>query len=189
MNNRWGEILSSIILCIVLFLGIFYFSDYKSKTEYKIRFFIFILIGLFLSYIMGVQYNILSSLSKDKEKTERNFFLAGAIFILLFITVIFFLPRLIEWSDAFSRLQAVLGGVLLILIIWTLISGISLLNIILSLIVFILFIIADTTVLVDRCKFRNTMDCDAPTGATQLYLDMINFIQKTFLLLEKNNSW
>lgn len=136
-------------------------------------------------------------LEATQEMTHR--FLVSVFFALfLYLFVCFAIVPNISQTGQLLRLSQIQGwlfGLLLVLILvgilsllfWTvpLVSSLRFSQgyLLLSLLVFVGFLIVDTVLIVRRCQKEGSRECDAPSGATVLYLDIINLIQKFFLLL------
>lgn len=182
----WLDMILSIVFMILLLSGIFLFRDYSSNSQFIIRCGLFICFGSFMSYILAVQYNIMMEISKDKEQTRKNFLLSVGITLGIFVVVLALLPVLLPYTKLMYSLLSFLLICLLILLVWCIVAGISFVYLILALILFIVFLIIDLNLLTYECKKNNTVQCDPPTGAAKIFIDIVNIIQKLFMLLDKS---
>ena len=182
--NPWIDIILFLVIEILLLLGLFLFRDYSSPTQFMIRCLFFITFGSLLSYIIAIQYNIMMDISKDKEQTQQNFFISISITLGIFVIVLLTLPFLMQYTKIMYSVMGVLLFFLLILLIWTIFFSITYVYLILALILFIVFLFVDLNILTYECKKPNTVQCDPPTGASQIFIDLVNIIQKLFMLLD-----
>ena len=188
-KNSLLDFFISIIISFSIMISLFLLNDYSSQSQLYLRFILLLLLGFLLSWILSIQYNIMIKRTKNPRETTNNLILSGGFFIILFILVLISLPRLMQYLPEFTKLQNILIFCIFISIIWGLLFGISVLYLVFILIVFLLLLVVDTTLITSECKIQNTMGCDVPTGAMNLYLNMINIIQKTWMLLDRGNSW
>jgi len=185
--NFWVDILLYLILALICFGFIFGFNDYSSSQHYWIRSAAFLVLGGLLAYVLAVQYNLMIRNSVDPATTTRNFFIALGITIFVFAIVFSALPILLNYTSVMAYLSLILFGALLVLLILSLVMYPTHAILVLSLIVFLGYLVTDLTLLTYRCTRPNTRECDPPTGATDLYLDLINILQKLFMLLDGRN--
>jgi hypothetical protein len=184
----WADILIYLVLALVCFGFIFGFNDYTSSQHYWIRSAAFLCLGVLLAYVLAVQYNLMIRNSTDPAATTRNFFIALGVTLFVFAIVFSALPILLNYTTAMAYLSLILFGALLVLLILTLTMYPTRAILVLTLIVFLGYLVTDLTLLTYRCTAPNTRACDPPTGATDLYLDLVNILQKLFMLLDGRNQ-
>lgn len=183
-----------LLASLILILSIqSYPWDYASETQLKVRTGLFFIFCSFLAYIFGIGYNILMTLSKkDSEKAkniQKFFFISIGCAIVLMSLIISALPYLLQYIADMKILAVLLSIVLFGLLIWRLLSSkIEYQYLIVGTLTFLLYLVVDTVLQVDRCKTPNTQECDPPTGALTIYLDLINFIQYVFTTLVKRDN-
>jgi FtsH-binding integral membrane protein len=178
----------SIIVIELLFIGmIFYFNDIQSTRHYVLRCIGFFGMGLVLSYVLGITYNIKKKEAKDPEEVTRNFYIALGVTVVIFIAVFVLLPFLLPYTKTFARLTVYLFVGLILLIFASLIFARSYTFIVLGLFLFLVYLVVDMALLTYRCQEPNTIGCDAPTGATTLYLDLVNIFIRLLELLDWEN--
>jgi hypothetical protein len=141
-----------------------------------------------LAYVLAVQYNLMIRNSSNPTATTRNFFVALVLTILIFTVVFTALPILLQYTTTMAYLSLILFGALLVILILSLVTYRSHALIVLSLIVFLGYLVTDLTLLTYQCTTPDTRACDPPTGATNLYLDLVNILQKLYLLLDRGNQ-
>jgi FtsH-binding integral membrane protein len=186
--NTIADVVSIIILEIVFIGMIFYFNNMQSTQHYILRCVGFFGIGLLLSYVIGIAYNIRKKYAKDPEKTTKNFYIGLGITIAIFMGVFALLPFLLPHTKSLARLMSYLFVGLILLIIASLIFARSYTLVVLGLFLFLVYLVVDMALLTYNCKVPNKLECDPPTGATNLYLDLINIFIRLFELLDWNNS-
>lgn len=141
-------------------------------------------LGVLMSYLLAVQFNLMRH--GHEKQSAQNFLAATAFTISAVIIVVLMLPFLLPHA----QLLSIVGGVLLVallgLILWGLFVGKKFLMwVTISLIIFLGLLITDMVMLVQRCKSKTT--CDPLDGASLLYVDLINILQKIFMLLQSRN--
>lgn len=179
----WMDIILYLLLALVCFGFIFGFNDYTSTRHYWIRCTAFLFLGVLLAYVLAVQYNLMMRTSPNPAQTTRYFFIALFVTILIFTLVFTALPILLNYTATMAYLSIMLFGALLVLLVVTLAMYPTRAVLILTLIVFLGYLVTDLTLLTYRCTTPGTHACDPPTGATTLYLDLVNILQKLFMLL------
>lgn len=151
--------------------------------SHRTRLFAFYGIGVLMSYLLGVQYNVMRRYNKKKD-TARNFLVAVACTVGATILVVLLLPYLLPHISLLVAISSVLFVGLVVLIFWGFFVQKQLvLWLTASLVIFLGLLVTDMTMLVYACK----KNCDALDGATLLYIDLMNILQKIFLLLQQNN--
>lgn len=181
----WVDILLYLLFAMICFGVILGFNDYSSNRHYWIRCGAFLFLGVLLAYVLAVQYNLMIHNSPDPTSTTRNFFIALGFTIVIFTLVFSALPVLLRYTATLARLSVILFGALLVLLILSLTMYPTYAMLVLLLIVFLGYLVTDLTLLTYRCRRPQTQECDPPTGATHLYLDLINILQKMFMLLDR----
>jgi FtsH-binding integral membrane protein len=184
----WVDIVLYLLLAMVCFGFIFGYNDYTSVQHYWIRCGAFLCLGVLLAYVLAVQYNLMIRNSSNPTATTRNFFVALVLTILIFTVVFTALPILLQYTTTMAYLSLILFGALLVILILSLVTYRSHALIVLSLIVFLGYLVTDLTLLTYQCTTPDTRACDPPTGATNLYLDLVNILQKLYLLLDRGNQ-
>lgn len=176
-----------LILSLVIMSVIFLANDYGSPTQYLVRCAAFFALGILLSCVLAVQFNVYKKYSTNPEKTGHNFLIALGITVFLFSVLLALLPRLLNYAGSIAKWSVALGIGLIFLLICGFFYATETNYLVLALFLFLAYLVFDLTLITYKCKVPNTFECDAPTGATNLYLDLVNIVQKLFMLLEKEN--
>jgi hypothetical protein len=186
-NNAWVDVGISLLMAIIAFSFVFSFTNYRSKVHSFFRLVGFFGIGVLLAYVLGIQYNILRSTS-SKEKVRYQLTVAIVLTLLLYIAVVCFLPHILSNPVLLRRFQQA-SPILFVLLIILIITGFFVhsphtwyLWLVCGLLLFTVFFITDISLLVSRCTTPKTKECDAVTGGTVLWVDLMNILQKIFLL-------
>jgi len=194
----WVGIILYFILAIFLLMGSLgiLFPKPSDPIHIFLRILSFYGIGILLSYVMLLTYNITMKESKtetDKHWTQTAFYIALGITIVFFGLLVLFLPFLIKNLKLLGMLTGIFFFVLLAMIIMILFVDIDkhqklwTFYLILSLIIFVVFSMYDLALVISRCKKPDTLQCRSEVGATSIYIDLINVFQKLFLLLSNQH--
>ena len=194
----WVGIILYFILAIFLLMGSLgiLFPKPSDPIHIFLRILSFYGIGILLSYVMLLTYNITMKESKtetDKHWTQTAFYIALGITIVFFGLLVLFLPFLIKNLKLLGMLTGIFFFVLLAMIIMILFVDIDkhqklwTFYLILSLIIFVVFSMYDLALVISRCKKPGTLECRSEVGATSIYIDLINVFQKLFLLLSNQH--
>ena len=190
----WVGIILYFVLAIFLLLGSLgiFFPKASDPIHIFFRTLSFYGIGVLLSYVMLLTYNITMKESKtetDKHWTQSAFYIAMGITIVFFGFLVLFLPFLIKNLRILGILTGIFFFVLLAMIIMILFVDIDknqklwTFYLIVSLIIFVVFSMYDLAKVISSCKKPDTLQCRSEVGATSIYVDLINVFQKLFLLL------
>lgn len=180
----WTDIILYLIIAMALIWVI-----YSSSINRAIRLLAFYGLGVLMSYLLAVQYNAMRTFSKSEKELSNNFMMAVTITITFAIIVMLLLPFLLNNMSVIASLSSLLFFSLIILIIWGLVFGAGRITYVsVGLIIFMGLLITDMTMLVYACKSAKSQECDPLTGASTLYVDLINILQKIFIILNNNNQ-
>jgi FtsH-binding integral membrane protein len=158
----------------------------SSNTGYNIivRYIAFFGFSFLLAYIMGLQHNRISIETGNDKKTTDTFFKAFLIVICIFITNLILLPFTMKYMGFMYAFSTLLFICLIGLILVGIFVGRGLLLwVYISLFVFLGFLMTDLNILVHQCKKPDSFQCDPLNGASLLYVDLVNILQKIFILL------
>lgn len=179
--NYTMDIISILFLQILCIMFIFMFKDMNSLYHTFIRYTAFFGIGILFSYIIAISMNI-----SNNEEINNNFFTSLGIVGLIFIGTILLLPLFLPYANYFIKNIIYLYIFFFILVLLSILFTRYYFVIIFGLILFLIFLMSDLVILIDNCKYKNTIECDPPTGATTLYADLINIFTRIFNLLDKS---
>lgn len=181
--HKWWDLLLFLILIIILI-----FTSHSTKNPILIRYIAFFLISALLAYILSLQYNIISLLSKNEKKTAQTFFQAVFFVVILVFLNLLLLPFTLSYMNLMYVLSISLFICLIGLILWGLFVGKKfLLWVSISLFVFLGLLLTDLTILVYQCKKAGSSQCDPLNGASLLYVDLVNILQEIFILLNRDH--
>jgi len=192
----WKDILIYLVLVIGCVSIVFGFNDYKSGIHLGWRTLGFFMLGGLLAYVMAIQYNIISFHSIDKKQTQRNLMIAVLLCIGIYGILVMALPFLLMNQALLMTFAPIMSIVLIGFTIWgffiTTNKGFYTWTLCLFLL-FLVFLVIDLTRLVYQCRNATSEHekgffCDPPTGATLLWTDIVNMIQKLFFLLNWDNQ-
>lgn len=188
--RQWVDFLLFIFLVLLLF-----FLINNTRISFPLRLLSFLSLGILLGLIIAIEYNLLmitASSEKEKKKVQNTFGLAILFTLLVFIVALFIVPYLLPYHTLFENLTLVLFFALCGLILWGLLgfSGLSKFQqrkqftvyLYLSLTIFILLLFTEITTITYQCKIPGSYQCDSLVGSTLLYTNLINILQKIFLL-------
>ena len=192
--RQWLDFLLFLLLVFILF-----FLINNTRISFPLRFLCFLSLGILLGLIIAVEYNLLmmkASSEKEKKKVKNTFGLAFLFTLLIFILALFVVPYLLPYHTLFENLTMVLFFTLCGLILWGLLgfSGLSGLSkfqhrkkyftiyLYISLTIFVLLLFTEITTITYQCKTPGSYPCDSLVGSTLLYTNLINILQKVFLL-------
>jgi len=193
LHPEWVDInLLLVILVPIALLFVIYLLPHDNPLCTVIRVLAFLGLGVIMSFVLSSTYNItlIRTPPQDKERVRRLFLFLWVGVIVFFGVVVGTLPLLLP---LFAPLQ-ILGVVLSLAVLFLLIALIFIpaseksfmIWLFISVIVFTFLIITDTVTVIARCETEKTIQCDPITGATTVYFDMINLLQKLFVLLSGN---
>jgi len=190
-KTTWADLLACfafMFLCLTLIM----FVPTMQAWASAVRLVAFFTLGILFSLILGIQYNRVAADSKDKTKTRKRFIISWGATLGIFVIVLLSLPYLLPYTRVLIPFGAVLTISLLVILVLFLVVPATRKSMEMFLaaflIVFLIFIFTDTTTVVAMCKKENTRWCDPVIGATSIYLDMINLLQKMFLLMSISNK-
>jgi len=188
-SNPWLDCLAFLVLsfgCIMVCL--------HHSLPWYLRFTSFLALGVLMSMVIGVTYNLEILISKDRAKTTRNLRTAWFVSIGCLFLCFLLLPVLLPYAMFFRTLQTVLMALLIVLILVGL--GMMIVSktsprlfyiwIMAGLLLFMLFLVADVTTVVEQCQKKGTPQCDALIGSTMIYVDLVNILQKLFMVLNRH---
>lgn len=182
--NFWLDIILYLLLIVFLLV----LSQNTSNNIYT-RYIAFFLFSAVLAYIMGITYNIVSISNHNDKKTANTFFKALVIVISVVIVNLLILPFTIQYMGFIYAISSVLFVSLIGLIIWGLFIGKAFIMwVTISLVVFLGLFLTDLNRLVYECKKPGSVQCDPLNGASLLYVDLVNILQKIFILLNNNKN-
>jgi hypothetical protein len=146
--------------------------------------------GLIFSVILATQYNQAIIMSNDTKQTRRQFLISWAATIGVFILALLVMPHLLPYTKVFITIGGILTLTLLFLLILFIIMPATRQSVqmflVIFLFIFLIFIFTDMVTIVGMCKKPSSWKCDPILGATTIYLDMINILQKMFMLMNNN---
>ena len=177
---------------IILFLLLAFMLIYLSRINENpaVRTLAFYGLGILMSFILALQYNIITMEARGNNKqVAKNFIMSVAIVIVITIAVVIALPFTMQYMNFIYVMGSVLTICLLGLIIWGFfVRKQFLIWVSISLAVFLGLLITDLTRLVYLCKKKGSVQCDAINGSTLLYVDLMNILQQIFILTSRNNN-
>lgn len=194
-ESTWKGFAIYILLAIVLLLGNTYGSPSK-PFDIFVRTSCFYGLGLLLSYVMLITYNMVLLESKTPEEEEwvkNSFYIAMGMTIGFFLLLLLFLPWLIQNLQTLGFLTGIFFFILIIMTIMILFVNINknqklwTVYLVLALVIFVVFTMFDLANVISRCKKPDTLECRSEVGATSIYIDLVNVLQKVFLLLNNNH--
>uniref|UniRef100_A0A6C0D296 Uncharacterized protein n=1 Tax=viral metagenome TaxID=1070528 RepID=A0A6C0D296_9ZZZZ len=194
----WIGIILYFVLAILLLLGSLgiFFPKPSNPFHIFMRTLCFYGIGVLLSYVMLLTYNITmkeTKTEKEKQWTQTAFYIAMGITVLFFGLLVVFLPFLIKHLKLLGILTGIFFFVLLVMIIMIVFVNVDknqklwTFYLIVSLIIFVVFSMYDLANVISKCKKSDTIECRSEVGATSIYIDLINVFQKLFLLLSNQH--
>ena len=139
-----------------------------------------------------------ASTKKNKQWIWWAFFLSGVVTILFFGALVLMLPFLFQHLSTLRWIAGIFFVVLVILIIWMffvlsrpkdvndtppLSENMWIAYLITALIIFIVFSMYDIAHVLNKCVKEGSLECRPEVGATSIYIDLVNIMQKLFLLL------
>jgi len=157
----------------------------RASGSYAVRAAAFLGIGLLLSWVLLIQYNISVMRSGGRLPLVASVVCAVA----LLTASLALIPLLLRYTGILRAVNAVLVVALVLLVVASLLfvrnKEAFRAYLVAGLVVFVGLLLTDTATLVSACRRTGTRECDGPTGATTLYLDLINIVQNLFLVMSQ----
>lgn len=186
------NILIDFSIFLVVAMGLLYIIV-RTQTVPRfpgwLRILAFYALGVWTSYLMGVQYNLVMEQSPHPAKTEQTFLFAWAITFAIFLVILLMTPFLLPFAKTIRTIgtTALIALIVLLLVYaalpvcttsshFTAFIGVALF-------IFLVLLFSNMVVITENCKTPKSIGCDALNGATTLYIDAVNILQNSAMAL------
>jgi len=185
-QNVWLDILVYILVTIACIMTIFSYTQNS-----LVRLATFLLLGIMLALVISAQFNRMMYEAKDPVQLEESFRVANGVTLVYFLIVLGSTPLLLRYVNGLVVLSSqVFVGFLICFFISFFIpygSQVFLWLLYTFLSIFVVFLVTDTVIIVQQCNSHVKHSCDPIRGATVLYVDLVNIVQKLFMILAYHN--